>query len=270
MLKFISFGSGSSGNCYFLYTDTDGLLIDSGIGVRTLKKRFVEYGVSLSNVRHILITHDHADHVKAVGKLSEELNLPVYATQGVHDGINKNYCVRKKIAPSHAKHIKKDECLQLGEFQVEPFGVPHDSIENVGYRIECQGVVFCIMTDVGHVTEDMKRHISEANYLVLEANHDVEMLKNGPYPGYLKERIAGPNGHLSNMECAMALAENATPALRHVWLCHLSEENNHPELARKTVETVLHAHGIVIGKEFDMEILKRRTPTGIYTLKGEE
>ena len=266
MLKFISFGSGSSGNCYFLYTENDGLLIDSGLGIRALKKRFIDYGLNLRQVHHILVTHDHADHVKTVGKLSEDLDVEVYATSEVFKGIAGNYCVRIKIASERAKRIEKGVRFQVGDFEVESFHVPHDSFDNVGYRIECQGVVFCIMTDVGHVTDEMKKHISEANYLVLEANHDVEMLKNGHYPAYLKERIYSPNGHLSNTDCAMALAENATPELKHVWLCHLSEENNHPELARKTVESILQAHGIVIGKEFDLDVLKRRMPSGIFDL----
>lgn len=267
MLKFISFGSGSSGNCYFLYTENDGLMIDSGLGIRALKKRFIDYGLSLMQVHHILLTHDHADHVKAVGKLSEDLNVEVYATSDVFRGIAGNYCVRKKVAAARAKHIEKGERFQLGDFTIESFNVPHDSFDNVGYRIECQGVVFCIMTDVGHVTDEMKKHISQANYLVLEANHDIEMLKNGPYPTFLKERICSANGHLSNTDCAMALAENATPLLKHVWLCHLSEENNHPELARKTVETILQSYGIVVGKEFDLDVLKRRMPSGIFDLK---
>lgn len=266
MLRFISFGSGSSGNCYFLYTENDGLLIDSGLGIRALKKRFIDYGLNLKQVHHILVTHDHADHVKSVGKLSEDLNVEVYATKDVFKGIAGNYCVRIKIPSANVKSIEKGVRFQIGDFQIVPFNVPHDSFDNVGYRIEYQGVVFCIMTDVGHVTDEMKHHISQANYLVLESNHDVEMLMNGPYPAFLKERISSPNGHLSNTDCAMALAENATPSLKHVWLCHLSEENNHPELARKTVESILQSYGIVVGKEFDLDVLKRRMPSGIFDL----
>ncbi|MBQ9637019.1 MAG: MBL fold metallo-hydrolase [Prevotella sp.] len=266
MLNFISFGSGSSGNCYLLYTETDALLIDVGIGTRMLRKYFREYDVPLSRVKNILITHDHADHVKSVGKISKDLELPVYTTRAVHSGIDRNYCVRCKIPSDRVRVIEKGEPFQLGEFHITPFSVPHDSADNVGYRIDCQGVVFCIMTDVGTFTDEMRPMVSAANYLVIEANYDVEMLKSGPYPAYLKTRIMGSGGHLSNNECAKALAENATSSLRHVWLCHLSEENNHPELARKTVEQVLRSHGIVAGKDFLLDILKRTTPTGGFTL----
>lgn len=266
MLKFISFGSGSSGNCYYLYTDTDSILIDVGVGIRVLKKHFHNYGLRFEDVHHVLITHDHADHVKSVGSLSTDYHLPVYTTRKVHQGIERNYCVRKKIEPSHARVIEKNVTFTLGEFKITPFGVPHDSTDNVGYFVECGGVNFCLITDVGHITEEMHDFIGRANYLVLEANHSVEMLQQGHYPQYLKDRILGDNGHLSNDDCGEALANYATPELHHVWLCHLSEENNHPELARKTVEQILRSKGIIAGKDFQLEVLKRKTPSEIYKL----
>lgn len=267
MLKFISFGSGSSGNCYLLYTERDALLIDAGVGVRMLKKYFSNYGLSLRIVHNILITHDHADHVKSVGSLSGEYGLPVYATEEVHRGIERNYCVRRKVDQASKHFVEKGKTFIMGDFEVTPFAVPHDSADNVGYRIVCGSVVFCLITDVGHITDEIKSFIHLANYLVLEANYDAEMLMDGAYPQYLKERINCPTGHLSNRDCAVALAENATTALKQVWLCHLSEENNHPELARKTVESILHSYGIVPGKDFGLEVLKRRTPSEIYTLR---
>ena len=266
MLKFISFGSGSSGNCYFLYTEDDGLLIDTGVGVRTLKKHFRDYGLSLSQVHHVLITHDHADHIKCIGSLSHDYHLPVYATSAVHKGIDRNYCVTKKVAQELRHQLSYEEKIEIGAFQVTPFHVPHDSSDNVGYLIEAEGTRFCIMTDVGHVTEEMAQFIGKANYLVIEANHDREMLQQGPYPEHLKARIVSGTGHLNNVQCGEAIAKNASIELRHVWLCHLSEENNHPELARKTVESVLRSYGIVVGKDFELEVLKRTKPTGIYEL----
>ena len=266
MLRFISFGSGSSGNSYYLYTETDSILIDVGVGIRSLKKHFHNYGLRFEDVHHIFITHDHADHVKSVGSLSTDYHLPVYATRKIHVGIERNYCVRKKIAPNHVHVIEKGVPLNVGEFKVTPFGVPHDSTDNVGYFVECEGVTFCLITDVGHITEEMHDFIGRSNYLVIEANHSEEMLLQGHYPQYLKDRILGPNGHLSNVACGHALADYASPALRHVWLCHLSEENNHPELARKTVEQILRSKGIVAGKDFELEVLRRKTPSEIYKL----
>ena len=266
MFRFISFGSGSSGNCYYLFTETDGLLIDAGVGVRALKKYCRDYGLSLSSVRHLLITHDHADHIKCVGSLSHEYHLPVYATSIVHEGIDRNYSVSRKVANELRHNITPGEPMQLGDFLVTPFSVPHDSSDNVGYEVQAQGVTFCVITDAGCITPEMATFIGRANYLVLEANHDCEMLQQGPYPQHLKVRIASETGHLNNNDCGEAIAQHMSEGLRHVFLCHLSEENNHPELARKSVEAVLRGYGIVVGKDLQLDILKRTLPTGIFEL----
>lgn len=267
MLKFLSIGSGSSGNCYLLKTETDGLLIDAGVGIRTVKKCLSEHGIRIQeDVKHILITHDHADHIKTVGVISSEYSKPVYAIREVHRGIDRNYCVHKKVPSGMARIIETGQTIKLGEFTVTPFTVPHDSAGNVGYCIETEGVVFCLMTDVGHITEEMQEYIGKANYLVLEANYDKDMLANGNYPQHLKTRISSGTGHLSNYECGEALANYATSELRHVWLCHLSEENNHPVIAEKTVEQVLRSYGLIAGKDFLLDVLKRRVPSELYEL----
>lgn len=269
MFRFISFGSGSSGNCYYLCTEHDALLIDAGVGIRTLKKNFSIYGLSIQSVHHIVITHDHADHIKSVGSLSHDLHVPVYATALVHHGIDRNYSVRHKIDRADVHYIEKGKRYELGDFTVTPFEVPHDSSDCVGYRVEHDGVVFCLITDVGSVTDEIRRQISDAHYLVIEANHELERLMSGPYPKKLKDRISGERGHMANHTCGEVLAECATPQLREVWLCHLSDENNHPELARLTVTGVLNAHGIVPGVDFQMEVLKRGKPMGPYELTLE-
>ncbi len=267
MLKFISFGSGSSGNCYYLATPTDAIIIDAGVGVRMLKKCMREYGVRLRDINYVLITHDHADHIKSVGSISHELELPVYCTEKVHEGIERNYCVSRKIAAIRKHVIQPSLPLRLGDFQITPFSVPHDSSDNVGFFIEAGGTNFCIITDAGEVTDEMKGYISRSRYLVIEANHDVEMLRQGPYPLYLKKRIESSTGHLSNTDCGKAIAENMSEDLRHVWLCHLSEENNHPELARKTVESVLRQYGIIVGKDVQLDVLRRKLPSGLFELE---
>ncbi len=266
MLRFISFGSGSSGNCYYLYTDGDALLIDAGVGVRLLKRHFAEYGLSLASVHSILITHDHADHIKSVGSLSSSLHVPVYSTKEVHTGIQRNWYVKKKIDSENIRYVEKNKTIDVGSFKVTPFGVPHDSTDNVGYVIEADGVVFTLITDCGHITEEMRPIIMRTNYLVIEANHDPEMLKNGPYPQFLKNRISSGTGHLSNNDCATVLVDCATPELRHVWLCHLSEKNNDPEYARKTVDAILRDRGIIAGKDFMLDVLPRKRPLGIFDL----
>ena len=247
-------------------TPTDALLIDMGIGIRGLKKDSRTYGISLSSIHHILVTHDHADHIKSVGSFSYDYNVPVYATRAVHVGINRNYCVTRKIAAERVRILEKGQTQTIGDFQVTAFNVPHDSSDNVGYFIEAGGTNICIITDAGSVTDDMKNYIRQARHLVIEANHDEEMVQSGPYPQFLKSRILSPTGHLSNRSCGTALAENMSEDLQHVWLCHLSEENNHPELARKTVDSILRSYGIVPGADLELEVLKRNAPMGPYEL----
>lgn len=266
MLKFISFGSGSSGNCYYIFTEKGGLIIDVGIGIRRIKKYFTDYGLGMQNIKNILITHDHADHVKAVGVLSNTLGLPVYATKAVHEGIKRNYCVKKKIDAANIRYINPDENLVLDDFDITVFKVPHDSLENIGFNIRYENTTFCIMTDIGHITEDMSQAISKADYLIIEANHDEEMLMAGPYPEYLKKRINSDNGHLSNKECAKAIRNFASEKLKHVWLCHLSQENNHPELARKTVEFELMNPERIDTTTIKIDVLKRSAPSEICEL----
>lgn len=270
MLNFISFGSGSSGNCYLLYTETDSLLIDAGVGIRNLKKHMRNYGLSLSSIHHVLITHDHADHIKSVGYISSECDIPVYATRKVHRGINENYSVKKKV-PTHNIHsINTNKPFALGDFVITAFTVPHDSSDNVGYRIVYKNTVeFCIMTDIGHVTDEMKEFIAGADYLIIEANHDVEMLKNGPYPQYLRDRITSGYGHLNNIACGEAIALNATSKLKHIWLCHLSEDNNHPILAFKTIEQIIANQKVDLRPDCILEVLKRKLPSGPYQLAQE-
>lgn len=267
MIKFLCLGSGSSGNCYYLKTDISSILIDAGLGIRILKKSLRNFGISFDSIDAVFITHDHADHIKSVGHLANDHNRPIYATELVHQGINRNYCVTSKLTPENQVVIQKECATQIGDLTITPFEVPHDSTDCVGYLVKQGDVNFCLITDIGEVTPCVQRYISQANYLVLESNHDENMLDMGPYPAYLKGRIKSGKGHLSNRACAEALANYATPGLKHVWLCHLSEENNHPELARKTVDSILREFGIIPGVDFELEILKRRTPSDFYELK---
>ena len=167
MLKFFCLGSGSSGNCYFLFTDDFGILIDAGIGIRNIKKHFRTYGLSLDQINAVLVTHDHADHIKAIGNLAKDYDLPVYATAEVHEGMNRNYCMTTKLDPEHTRYIVKEQPFRLGQFEITPFEVPHDSTDNVGFSITCGQVNFCLITDVGHISENIPPYLQKANYLVL-------------------------------------------------------------------------------------------------------
>ncbi len=270
-LTFFSLGSGSCGNCYYISNGDEAIVVDCGVGIRRFKRTLMEYGLKIGHIKGILVTHDHADHIKAAGKISSEFGLPVYATELVHLGMDKNYQATIKVPEDNRRVIEKDQPFTIGSFTVTAFYLPHDASENVGYQIKCGEYVFTVMTDVGDVTENVCKYISEATHLVMEANHDEEMLQQGRYPQILKDRITSGRGHLSNVKSVKALIDNCGQNLSHVWLCHLSEENNHPELARKTFESHLRAYGIIPGVDFALEVLRRKIPTGPFLLetKGE-
>lgn len=266
MLTFLSLGSGSCGNCYYIATEHDAIVVDCGVGIRRFKKTLIEYGMKLSKIRGIIITHDHADHIKAAGKISNELEVPVFATPLVHEGMDRNYQASVKVNHANRQMIEKEEQFEIGEFKITAFTIPHDASENVGYMIEVEEYKFVIMTDVGDVTENVNKYIQKATHLIIEANYDEEMLEHGRYPDILKERISSGHGHLSNDQTAQALVNNMHEGIKCVWLCHLSEENNHPELARKTIETKLRSYGIIAGVDFQLEVLRRKIPTGPFIL----
>ena len=266
-MKFVSLGSGSSGNCYLLQAGGTSILLDAGIGIRALRKFLKDFGLSLEeDIAAVFVTHDHADHIKSVGCIACDYGKTIYATRLVHEGIACNRCLKIMVPNERKGFVEKGVPVEIGSLRITPFDVPHDSHDCVGYVVEADGVRFCLATDVGHVTEVIQEQVGLANYLVLEANHDVNMLMMGKYSQYLKDRISSDRGHLNNEQAACLLAEYATPQLRHVWLCHLSEENNHPVLARKTAEAVLRGHGIIPGVDFELDILKRKTPSQMYSL----
>lgn len=265
-IKFLSLASGSSGNCYYLSNGNTSILIDGGLGIRSVKKIFKEHSMSLDEVKAVFVTHDHADHIKAIGHLAGKHNIPIYATPEVHSGMQRSYCMTEKLCESIKKYINKGETVKLDDLEITCFEVPHDSTDNVGYSINICGHVFTFITDIGRITPTIAEFVNKSEYLVMEANYDKSMLDSGPYPTHLKERIACGNGHLCNKELAEFISNNFPPNLKKLWLCHLSKENNHPELALKTVEMALREKNIIVGKDIDVIPLRRTTPTGIFEL----
>jgi phosphoribosyl 1,2-cyclic phosphodiesterase len=260
--KFFSLGSGSSGNCYYLGSNENGILIDAGIGIRNVNKALREYGVSFSKIKGILITHDHADHIKTVGRFGDKHNIPIYATQAIHEGILRNKAVQANLFQSR-RVIEKDQPFAINGFKITAFEVPHDSIENVGYHIEFDGQTFVLITDVGCITDKIREYACKANHLVIEANYDEYMLQTGKYPYSLKQRISSGVGHLSNRHTAEFIAGIYHKGLRNIWLCHLSQDNNRPEIAFKAVEQALLLGGVEIGKYVRLEILSRHKVSGL-------
>ncbi len=267
-LIFRCFASGSSGNCYYLGTRRQGILIDAGISARSIQKCLREMGLDFQNIMGVLVTHDHADHIRAVGTLGERVKLPIYTTKEIHEGIDRNYGVREKLRGSSRRYFNKGEEWELFGMRINTFGIEHDSTDCLGYCIDYLGQRFVLMTDCGSVNEEMEAYIRTANHLVIEANHDEHMLLNGPYPTYLKERILSPRGHQSNDVCGELLERNWHPELRNVWLCHLSLENNDPDTAFNTVASYLEEIEIIPGQDIFLKALDRTTPSPIYELNA--
>ena len=241
--RFISLASGSSGNCYFLGNEEYGILFDAGIGPRTIKKRLKDKGLPFDNILALFITHDHTDHVKYAGALGEKSGIPVYTTELIHEGMDKNINMVQKLSTAK-KHIQKETPLTLRDLKITAFEVPHDGTDNIGYFVEWEDQCFAIATDLGHIPESVANYLKRANYLVIEANYDAALLATGPYPAFLKTRISQGRGHLCNDQTADFLAGIYHPRLTHIFLCHLSQENNQPDLAVKTVAGKLKAsHG---------------------------
>ncbi|HBG40558.1 MAG TPA: MBL fold metallo-hydrolase [Porphyromonadaceae bacterium] len=254
--SFFSLSSGSCGNCYYLGNSHYGLLLDAGIGPRVIKKRLAEYGVDLSSIRALLITHDHFDHIKSAGYLGEKLHIPVYATRKVHRGIANNTFVKPFLNGSR-RYIEKGKVFRIEDFRITPFSVPHDSTENVGYYFEFGNHALTLATDVGAITDEVAYYICKANHLIIESNYDETMLRNGRYPYELKRRITSGTGHLSNRQTAEFLANNYGAHLRNIWLCHLSGDNNNPDVAYQTVFDNLTSKGIEVGKQVSLQVLRR-------------
>lgn len=264
--RFFCLASGSSGNCYFLGNREYGLLIDAGIGIRTIQKTLTEYGTPLSKIRAVLVTHDHTDHVKAVGCLATKHNIPVYATERVHSGIGQNRYTLTKIANHSKKIIELEKAFTIEDFTITPFEVLHDSIENVGFHLSFRQQQFVLATDIGQITPVIEKYAQTANHIVFEANYDDNMLLNGKYPLHLKKRISSGMGHLNNESTAKFLAKIYNKQLRNIWLCHLSKDNNTHQLAFATVASQLEKAGAKIGTNLNLEVLKRHKSSGLREL----
>ena len=274
MLRFMSFSSGSNGNCYFLHDGTSGIIIDAGVSLRRLKKYLTERGFSFDSFQAILVTHDHLDHIRHLGSWCKRLGKPVYATAVLHEALSRHTFTRDWIAPCRRILNEGETVVDLGTGQDGPsvryFVVPHDATQTVGYFIEWNDVGFFLMTDAGRVTTEALEYASGADAVVFESNYDMGMLIGGPYPHELKMRICKGNGHLSNDECAEAVRRFWHPGLKNIFLCHLSENNNTPALAFEATAEALRSipagDGLSAKDITNLQTLPRTTPSQIYSL----
>lgn len=233
-MKLSIFASGSSGNCLLLSSGDCHILIDAGISMRRIQAGLREAALDFHDVSGVLITHEHSDHISGLKMLCKHHGLPVYAP---HTIVNRLRGMLPELE-SCLRIIRVGEAFPLAGFKVTAFHTPHDTDESVGYRVEGGGC-FAMATDMGHVTDEVRSALTGADTVLIEANHDVDMLSYGPYPIYLKRRILSDRGHLSNENCgklARYLCEHGT---RQVILGHLSRENNRPDIALSAVRQQL-------------------------------
>lgn len=246
-LHYISFASGSSGNSCYVGTDEGGIVIDAGIRADQIEDILRRHGVSMRHVKALLLTHDHSDHVRySYNLLRNNRHLSLYCTPRVLNGLLRRHSISKRIKDYHTP-IFKEIPFKVAGMEITAFDVPHDGSDNMGFSIEFRGHRFVLATDLGSVTERARFYMSQANYLVIEANYDSDMLRLGRYPEYLKARIRAYNGHLDNEDTAAFLSDIVNPELKYVFLCHLSQDNNTPAKAVAAVRRALEGAGITVG-----------------------
>ena len=263
-LIFCPLYSGSSGNALFVQYGGTRLLVDAGKPGRTVEDALRFIGVEPESLNGILLTHEHSDHISGVGVLSRRWKLPVYATPGTWRGIGSKI---GKLPDGMKRTFDRDADFYVGDLGVTPFAIPHDAAEPCGFRLWGGGVSLSTATDIGHYTESVHSAISGSDLILLERNHDPDMLRCNPhYSAALKRRILSNHGHLSNEACAEAIVRLAEAGTRSLILGHLSGENNTPSLALTTSENRVELEGMRLGEDIRIDLAWRDRVGGVYTL----
>lgn len=238
-IKLCVLASGSSGNCTLIQHGQSALLIDAGLNAKEFERRLADAGCEPGHIAGICISHEHADHISGLGQLHQRHGLPVYTNRGTREALQR----QESLAGLPSRIFETGHAFDIGPFRVEPFSVPHDAYEPVGFIITADGVRIGVVTDMGVATTLIRANLKNCRVVVVESNHDEKMLRDSRRPEYLKQRILGRQGHLSNHAAAGLLADIAGPQLHTVYLAHLSEECNRGEVALKTTKQSLAAAG---------------------------
>jgi phosphoribosyl 1,2-cyclic phosphodiesterase len=238
-LKVCVLASGSKGNAIYISNERASILVDAGLSGKEIERRMLARDLDPKSLTGIVVSHEHSDHVKGVGIISRRFKLPVYISpktaQAASVQIGK---------PFQTKYFECGRSFEIQGLEIRPFSTSHDAADSAGFTIRYKGQKIGLATDLGVATGMVKEHLKECNLLILEANHDPDMLINGPYPWHLKQRIKSRNGHLSNEDSCNLLGKVLHKDLAWVVLAHLSEQNNHPEKALRTVSQALENTGL--------------------------
>jgi phosphoribosyl 1,2-cyclic phosphodiesterase len=260
-LTFCSFSSGSSGNCSLVKSKKTAVLVDAGISTYRILQSLGYVGTGLGDVSALLITHEHTDHIRSIRAVNRKLpHITTYANIGTWKHIE------NLVDEKQRSVFKTGEAFTIADMEIKPFRLSHDATEPVGYSFRSGGKQISIITDTGFLNEEILDEIIDADLLAIEANHDTEMLKMGRYPYFLKRRILGEKGHLSNVDAASVICRllSQKDKFRQVLLAHLSRENNFPEMAYQTVKNLLEEKNFYIGKHLRLNIIARDEMSAVY------
>lgn len=260
-LKIMTIASGSRGNCTYIASETSRILVDAGVGVRKITQALARDNCRLDELNGVIITHEHDDHVFCLKTLADK-GVPVYAHERAMSAI-----VRRVGSVAFESVDFFDAGFNVGDIKVYPFRVPHDTVYPLGYSFECGGARISVATDVGHITDGILSNLKGSQIVLLEANHDMEMLLRGAYRQSLKKRIQGANGHLSNDSASLIVQNIAKCGLQRIILGHLSEENNCPELAFTTIVDGLSREGLIEGADVSVEIAYQNKIGELFYIK---
>ena len=262
MLKFCSLYSGSSGNSLFVENNNTKILVDAGVSGKKIIDALSSINVKPEEIDAILVTHEHTDHIQSVGTFSKKFDIPVYANEKTWSKIPKEV---EKIDEKNIFTFKTAEDFVVGDLVIHPFKTPHDAIESCGFNIFDGKTKISIATDLGHVTPEIKKRLDGSKFILLESNYEPEVLRLCSYPSLLKNRIAGPNGHLSNNMAGQTIASLIESGLATVMLGHLSKESNFPEMAYATVLDELKSKDFKKGT-IDLSVASRFSPSKLIEI----
>ena len=259
MLNFCSLYSGSSGNCLFVESENTKLLIDAGVSLKKIEQGLESLGITPSTLDGILVTHEHSDHIKSLGSLSKKFDLPVYANSETFDAMPTQ---SDKISSKNINKFRVNESFSIKDIEINSFSIPHDASNPCGFTISNSNDKISIATDIGHMNNEILKKLEGSKFLLIEANYDLNVLKCSKYPFNLKQRIAGPNGHLPNEVAGKVINYLIHDNLNSAMLGHLSKENNFPELAYQTVIDEIMAAGTNLNN-INISVASRDKPGNI-------
>lgn len=256
-LRFSVLASGSTGNAFYIESEKQKLLVDAGLSGKQMDRLFEKINVDPSELSGILVTHEHSDHIKGLGVLARKYRLPVYANEKTWKAMENKI---GKLSVDQKFLFEMEQVKTFGDIDVESFGVSHDAANPMFYVFHHEGKKVALVTDLGYVSERIKKTVEKADAYIFEANHDVEMLRMGRYPWSVKRRILSDSGHVSNEDSGLALADIIDNNTERVYLAHLSLDNNMKDLARMSVGNILRERGI----EVELHDTDPKEPTALY------